>query len=443
MLSSAESSPSHGPPGSILFNEFSITRNGFLPDRAPLKRLNDPYYDPWETVLDHLPSLLKQKSLRNTIDGLPMLSTKRLHTEEEWRRAYVILSFLSHSYVWGGDNASEVLPPVISAPYLQISELLDLPPVATYSALNLWNFTTTTGNFGDLDSIEALHTFSGTEDESWFFSVSVAMEAEGAYIIPVILRALEAIEYCDYSTTIEGLDEMTMCIGKLARLLNRMYEKCDPMVFYHQIRPYLAGSKNMAAAGLPNGVLYEDWNGTKTWKQLRGGSNGQSSLIQLFDIVLGVEHAIVGGSSQTKSTLSSDGSKTAPTFHEEVRSYMPAGHSAFLQHISQTCNLRKHVDTSATSDEQGRLKRSFQAATKALGDFRNKHMQMVTRYIIIPSRRQSHVPSVNLATSSQANQRQGELTGTGGTALIPFLRQTRDETYMTGTFPSGIKATLK
>ncbi|KAI2634854.1 indoleamine 2,3-dioxygenase [Hypomontagnella submonticulosa] len=422
-----------------LLLEYSITENGFLPGRQPLKRLPDPYYASWEAILDDLPSLIREKKIRRAVESLEVLSTTRLRTEEEWRRAYVVLSFLSHAYIWGGDQASQVLPPAISAPLLRVSKCLSLPPVATYAALNLWNFTCDGCDFRDLDKLKALHTFSGTEDESWFYSVSVAMEAQGAYIIPIMVRALDAIRHREYSTVTRALYELTTCIRKLGELLDRMDEKCDPMVFYNRIRPYLAGSKNMAAAGLPNGVLYQDGDGVLSWKQLRGGSNGQSSLIQFFDIVLGVRHTSSGASARPGPNIPTTADKEAPSFHQEVRSYMPPRHKAFLDHVSSTKSLKESLDDlaidPAKSDEQRELWESFQIATKALGDFRNRHLQIVTRYIIVPSRKQTQAQAVNLATtSSQANRGpgSGELTGTGGTALIPFLKQTRDETYSAG-----------
>ncbi|KAI1101287.1 indoleamine 2,3-dioxygenase [Jackrogersella minutella] len=419
---------------------YSISENGFLPEREPLKRLPSPYYEPWECLLDHLPSLIKKKTIRKAVENTQVLSTRKIHTEEEWRRAYVVLSFLAHAYIWGGEKASEVLPSAISVPFLQVSEYLDLPPVATYAALNLWNFACSGSDFQELDRLEALHTFSGTQDESWFFSVSVAMEAQGAYIIPVMLRALSAVEYRDYSTITRALDELTVCIGKLGELLDRMDEKCNPMVFYHEIRPYLAGSKNMGAAGLPNGVLYQDGDGSISWKQLRGGSNGQSSLIQFLDAALGVVHKSSGHNAHTRHAGSFGTSGVATAFHQEVRSYMPGPHREFLEHVSNMKSLKELANEPGESDEQRRLRRSFHFATEALGDFRNRHVQLVTRYIIVPSRKQSDVSTVNLATaSSRSNQDPGrELTGTGGTALIPFLKQTRDETYSTGITSSGV-----
>lgn len=201
-----------------------------------------------------------------------------------------------------------------------------------------------------------------------------------------------------------------------------MYERCDPMVFYHEIRPFLAGRKNMEAAGLPRGVFYDEGNGKGEWKQLRGESNGQSSLIQFFDVVLGVEHHSHGGAGQA-------------SYHVEVREYMPGPHRCLLVHAARMGSIRQLAMATPTTEAQRRLRAVYVAAAQALGSFRDKHIQMVTRYIILPSKqghgalasrtiRQRH----NLASSSSSRKGDVELTGTGGTALVPFLKTARDET---------------
>ncbi|KAI0532473.1 Indoleamine 2,3-dioxygenase [Xylaria digitata] len=414
-----------------------ISKNGFLPIKQPLEHLSDTYYQQWERIMTDIPTLIREKTIRNTIDKLEVLETTRLNTEREWQRAYVILCFLTHGYIWGGDMPSEILPPSITVPFLQVSNHLDLPPIATYAALNLWNFTSTGEDFTDLDSLKALHTFSGTEDESWFYVLSVAVEARGASIIPLMLQATDAIKHKDYGTVTHALSNMATCIRQLTQLLDRMSEKCDPMVFYHQIRPFLAGTKSMGAAGLPSGVFYDEGDGRGHWKQLRGGSNGQSSLIQFFDLILGIDHASTGNyKTPTESSKPAKPAPSEPSFHEEVRLYMPGPHRKFLTGVSQLDKIKDFVHSTPTSPAQQRLRQSYQDATEALGDFRQAHMQMVTRYIIVPSRKPAPSLSsgVNLATTSlQTNRGSGkELTGTGGTDLIPFLRTTRDDTYRAG-----------
>lgn len=84
-----------------------MSKNGFLPADAPLEILHDGYYRPWETIIYNLPALV-ENGIRESISQLPLLSTDRLLSEAEWRRAYVILAFMTNAYVWGGNEPEEV-----------------------------------------------------------------------------------------------------------------------------------------------------------------------------------------------------------------------------------------------------------------------------------------------------------------------------------------------
>ncbi|KAH9894503.1 Indoleamine 2,3-dioxygenase [Xylariomycetidae sp. FL2044] len=430
---------------SWLLKKHEVTVNGFLPSEEPLKRLLDPYYAPWEDLVGNLPGLLGSGSLRSRVESLSVLCTEKLTTQAEWRRAYTILAFLTHGYVWGGRQPAERLPAAISIPFLEISRRLELPPVLSYAASNLWNFASSNSDYTDIDHLRPLHTFTGTDDESWFLMISVAMEAQAGYIIPVMLEALDAIKVRDYATIAMALEELANCIEKVGALLERMYERCRPDVFYHQVRPYLAGSKNMAAAGLPRGVFYpEDDDGNGNWRELRGGSNGQSSMIQFFDVVLGIIHGH-DGDGQSHSVGDSTASARAsewPTFYEEIRDYMPGQHRRFLADLSRMGSIQELALQVGSTPEQDQFRMSYTRATETLGRFREKHIQIVTRYIILPSRKAQQSQAARhkklSASSIKASGRSGlaeeasELKGTGGTTLIPFLKQGRDETVAAG-----------
>jgi indoleamine 2,3-dioxygenase len=326
------------------------------------------------------------------------------------------------------------LPPAIAAPFVAVSRKLDLPPVLAYSASNLWNFKSSTSDFWDLDAIHPIHTFTGTEDESWFLMISVAMEAKAGYGISAMMRAMEAAKTQDYAVVTQSLEALARSIVEVGDLLERMYEKCDPNVFFHQIRPFLAGSKNMGEAGLPKGVFYDEGNGQGQWMQLRGGSNGQSSLIQFWDVVLGVQHSNEGSINPHGNK---GGRHKVPSFHEEVREYMPQPHRRLLQFVKETSGIRdlalKHSDG---SPEHAQLHEQYISTVQTLTEFRNKHIRLVTRYIVLPSKQASALKRHNLAAASVAknnHEQETELTGTGGTALMPFLKQSRDETLRTAS----------
>lgn len=190
---------------------------------------------------------------------------------------------------------------------MKVSERLGLPPTATYSTLNLWNWErkTPSCDITEPENLRSSQTATGTRDEEWFYLISVSVEAKGGPLILAMLRGIQAVHDCNDKLLESCLQLITQGITELGALLNRMREHCDPQVFYHVIRPLLAGSKGMASAGLPRGVFYDEGNGKGQWREYSGGSNAQSSLIQLFDIILGVDHNATGTSSSNAARTGS------------------------------------------------------------------------------------------------------------------------------------------
>ncbi len=448
------------PPIPVLGDYGISSTHGFLPDTLPLTRLPDPYYNKWEAVAANLQALVLSNRLRGVVDRLPVLSTIGLEHDAEWRRAYSLLCFMAHGYVWGGDSPSDRLPPPIAIPLLKVSEHLEVLPVATYAAVCLWNFKPLfmDEDIDNLENLATLNTFTGALDESWFYLVSVAIEARGGPIIPLMLTAIAAARQDDVAAVTRCLRAFAERLDDLGNLLQRMHENCDPTIFYNRIRPFLAGWKNMADAGLPDGVVYEDGSGVDTFRQYSGGSNAQSSIIQFFDVVLGVEHRPTGEKRESGSQSEREG-RAAPSKHNfimEMRRYMPGPHARFLNDVQAVANIRDFVEEHPGEKD---LRIAYDACLTMLRVLRDKHIAIVTRYIVLPSREvrarsRSRSPEaarrrVNLATASRRPQPQGiafephvsqgadaaragdkkrDLKGTGGTALISFLKQARDET---------------
>lgn len=432
--------------------------HGFLPDVLPLTRLPDPYYNKWEAIAANLQNLILSKRLRGVIDRLPVLSTVGLEHDAEWRRAYVLLTFFAHGYIWGGDTPCDRVPPCLSAPLLAICEHLEVPPVSTYAASVLWNFKPLFMDEGidDLDNLATLLTFTGSLDESWFYLVSVAVEARGGPIILLMLDAVAAARRGDAATVTSCLCTFAERLDDLGALLRRMNDSCDPSYFYSRIRPFLAGSKNMADAGLPHGVMWDDGSGKSEYVQYSGPSNAQSSLIQFFDIVLGIEHLPTGEKKPAAATADATTSSAAAPRHNfirDMRRYMPGPHARFLEAVAEVSNIRSFVQTHAAADRP--LAIAYDACLAMLRAFRDIHIAIVTRYIVLPSRanrtrsrsrspetaRKAAPPASASASAQQKKQKQKQdlatasrnkdqknVRGTGGTALIPFLKQARDET---------------
>lgn len=369
-------------------------------------------------------------------------------------------------------TATQRIPPPISIPFLQTSRHLDVPSVVTYASTVVWNWKPLFAHepIDNLENLSTLATFTGSLDESWFYLVSVAIEARGAPVISQMLDAIAAARYNHSETVVEALRSFAETLDQLGSLLTRMYENCDPHIFYHRIRPFLAGGKNMADAGLPNGVLFDEGRGDEDYVQFAGGSNAQSSIIQFFDIVLGVEHRATGSRSPFSAHDSSASGSDAPPssttdpsalappneFIKDMRRYMPGKHRRFLEHVERIANIREYVEMHR---DNRALTTAYDACLAMLRSLRDKHIQIVSRYIILKSRESRsrtrhsstsphssglHPQKLNLASASATGPtssppdpnapggavRAGgkKLRGTGGTALIPFLKQARDET---------------
>ncbi|KYG46997.1 hypothetical protein M433DRAFT_142438 [Acidomyces richmondensis BFW] len=417
--------------------------HGFLPSEAPLERLRDRYYEPWEHVVKNLQGLILSKRLHQVVDRLPILSTNRLVGEPEWQRAYSLLGFIVHAYIWGGDRPMEWVPPPLTLPLMETCKHLELPPVATYAGLVLWNWKPVfpEERIDTLANIDMIDTFTGSLDEKWFYIVSVAIEARGAALIPLMLRAIEAARCDDRLTVTQCLRTFAERLDELGAMLMRMYDNCDPHAFYHRLRPFLAGSKNMADAGLPNGVVFDDGGpiNKQRYVQFSGGSNAQSSLIQFFDVVLSIEHKPTEGRNNGEASAQKFGAPQQ-SFMQEMRMYMPGSHARFLEAVGRVANIRAFVEHRSFDRS---LVVAFDACVAMLSAFRDKHIQIVSRYIIIPSkmkREQSAegkmpankidlpVRPKSAAGGVQEQRDRKNLRGTGGTSLIPFLRQARDET---------------
>lgn len=127
---------------------------------------------------------------------------------------------------------------------------------------------------------------------------------------------------------------------------------------------------------------------------------------------------------------------------QEMRNYMPGPHRRFLEMLGRIAYIRPYA---MSHKAESSVRDAYNTAVMALGRFRDTHIQIVTRYIIMAARMAppADVPvQINLAsaTTDQVKVSQEKVTeglaGTGGTDLIPFLKQTRDTTKAAASYTS-------
>jgi indoleamine 2,3-dioxygenase len=84
---------------------------GFLP-ASILDSLPSPYFSPWEATAARIPDLLKEQTLRETVESLPLLESAALDSEMEWKRAYVVLGYICNAYLFCTSPPAHVRAPI-------------------------------------------------------------------------------------------------------------------------------------------------------------------------------------------------------------------------------------------------------------------------------------------------------------------------------------------
>ena len=356
---------------------------GFLPNPDPLTSLPRKYAA-WDELSSQLPALLMTGRLKTAVSQLPVLDTDQLTTNHQLERAMMILSAIGGAYVWGGAEPALRLPPGLAVPWWRIAERLDRPPITAHASLVLhnWQRLDATRPIAP-DNLAINQQFLGGLDENWFFLLTVAIEAAGAPAIPALLDVQEAVTAVCPTTVTEKLQQIDTILAEVNALLARMPEQCDPYIFFHRVRPFVASWPEP-------GVVYE---GISEEPMLfAGGSAAQSSLLQAIDAGLGVVH---------------EDERTRPFLHE-MRRYMPPKHRQFVEDLAQYSSLRSFIQPHQQSHPK--LADSYNACLQKLADFRKLHLEISVRYIL-----------------HQAPNEEAAI-GTGGTSFVPFLSQARKET---------------
>lgn len=365
---------------------------GFLPSLDPLERLPSAF-DAWELVAYDLPKLLTSDHVRRTLESLPPFPVDALSDEREWERAMVVLSYLGHAYVWGGERPATVLPAVLARPWYAVATHLGRPPVLSYSSYSLhnWRRFDPTREI-EVGNIALLQNFMAGIDEEWFILIHVDIERRAAPAIAALHPCMDAAEAGDAEELERQLTVVGDALDGMYATMSRMPEWCDPYIYYHRVRPYIHGWKNHP--DLPEGLIYE---GVEAYggqpQQFRGETGAQSSIVPCLDAMLGVGH---------KEDM-------LKTYLMEMRTYMPPAHRALMESLEARTAVRAFVMQAAEPSLQAAYDRCVEGVEK----FRSLHLEYAATYIF---------------KQAQTDPKNPHAVGTGGTPFMKYLKKHRDET---------------
>uniref|UniRef100_A0A286XXU0 Indoleamine 2,3-dioxygenase 2 n=1 Tax=Cavia porcellus TaxID=10141 RepID=A0A286XXU0_CAVPO len=292
-------------------------------------------------------------------------------------------------------RVNRVLPRNLAIPLVEVSRTLGFPPILVHADLVLTNWTKKDPE-GNLETIVSL---PGGESLRGFVLVTVLVEKAAVPGIKALTQVISAIQQPDDDALLEALQRLRLSIQDITRTLGQMHDYVDPDIFYAVIRIFLSGWKDNPA--MPVGLVYEGVSAEPLGYS--GGSAAQSSVLHAFDELLGVRH-----------------SKESADFLCRMRDYMPPSHKAFIEEIHAAPSLRDYV----LSPGHARCLEAYNLCLEALVELRSYHITMVTKYLITApakarSKGTSHLPGPPRALENR---------GTGGSAVLSFLKSVRDQT---------------
>ena len=365
------------------------------------------------------------------------------------RRAHVVLTFIQHFYLHSlPPTDARIIPRPIALPLLTVSAILKIPPLLTYADVVLYNWRIESetpdrsSSFSvpapipvpashhdqpHFNHIRSQATFTHAPDEEEFYLCSARIELRGAQALSLMRVILDEIFIGDdiaVRRTTKYLSALARVIHDMKTLLEGLKTRCDPDTYYNDVRPWLCGQdadaegRKWAFEGLfEDGVCPRDAAvAIAEPTELSGPSAGQSSVIHVLDVFLGVNHE------------SSDGK---PSFMTRMKAYMPHQHRLFIDHLASYPRSLREFVMARQGTREGELKKAYNEAVKALKVFRDAHMIMAALYILGPARRaRDRAAEVENSKAKEVPERKPHI-GTGGTQLVSFLKDTRTRTMRT------------
>lgn len=404
-------------------HKISKTR-GFIPDQQPVSKIDEkefPFFQRFEELILKLKQFYLAGALRSKIESIPkeidtasflrdlkkkdleLTGQEKLIFALKLERMFLVLGLLGNAYINGnkkiGEKAKSTVPQPFSGIWGGIGEILGRPPILSHCLVTFFNWGLIDSEYsnknkniiGDeqlvLENLYLNNTFESCADEDWFYLNALSIEARAAPAVPHAILSIRFIQLNNWKELLNCLLHIKVSLQHMLIELKRLPEQCDPYLFYNRVRVCLTGWKGNSE--LPNGVIFEGLhNNTPTFYS--GASAAQSSPFHLFDAVLGISHT--------------------SEFLKEQQMFMPKEHRACLQEIINSgLNVKKYLEQHKDEEWISQMSEVFNQTVVAMEEFRNYHIQIVTRFIVIQSK-------------NAAEER-----GTGGTSLIPFLKSIRDD----------------
>ena len=349
--------------------------HGFCPNLQGMKfPLSESLKSHWNLV-KALPYEIYSPRLRTYISELPSLRLTDISSYEETELATTLLSMLVSAYYWQGDTPCTFIPSNIGVPFMELSTYLDRKPIFTLVSCEYHNWALKNPQLPfTSENLKSIYTFTGSEDESQFYMISLYIDYLGTPIIHSLLELFNHLKTNQAVKAGQNLQTIKEALLSMRKALDSIFTNVDPYIFYFDFRKYFKNFEKVHFGGAD-----------KSFFGVLGASAVQSPVFRTLDIGLGI--------------------KSGERLLTDIVMYMKKEHRTFLKDLETLVppDLRSKVKELGLAEDWNQV-------IWNLGRFRKKHLKIAEKYILGPSG-------------------QADLIGTGGSSFTYFLNRVISETH--------------
>lgn len=330
------------------------TEWGFIKPLFHVSLFNPLGFEQAHDLALQMPEFIRQKTFRKLATQLkPIDITNIPPTHLPWLK--LVMAMLAQGFVWcqGEEEKTNFVPGSIAVPLVQVSALLNEPPILNYADYVLRNTPLTKPEIQDQPPFKTLYTFTGLESEYGFILTHVLYELKGREALRLgisLNKTMDNNRIEPIKTILEKLDGI---IFELIEAFNTVYVTTTEQDFREHFRIFLKGWKNI----IPQMTYHET---TIQAKELRGETGAQSSLLPFLDSIVGVGQKLIDFNH----------------LYAAWRPYMPEVDRLFLSNTEILGQKLRHI-VSVHHD----LIPFYNAILDRLIAFRKNHLVTITQYI--------------------------------------------------------------
>ncbi|KAI2485928.1 Cytochrome b5 hemesteroid binding domain [Pyrenophora tritici-repentis] len=226
---------------------FLSYESGFMPSISPATRLPEGFRS-WDQLAASLPELLRDQTLRATVDGLAVLPTDAKSLPDKYlQRASTLVSIVSHAYVHADMAGPAPLPTCLSQPWAEITTRLGHEkPALSYIDLIVYNWRKRSDAGAEfcVENLELLVPTVGNAEERVFYLTQAEILSRATRLLNAIVEAQNAV-LCDdvaaLTVVLKGMSDTLSDIGRksLMQIAPNPTRKShvDPVVWAKSVAP--------------------------------------------------------------------------------------------------------------------------------------------------------------------------------------------------------------